>query len=70
MLVQGYGATLNEIRSETGWQAHTVRGFISRMKHAGHEKLRGARIADQNGTHIMRTREQSAAVWAVKSAGK
>ncbi|MGI8960648.1 MAG: DUF3489 domain-containing protein [Bryobacteraceae bacterium] len=24
------GATLNEIRSETGWQAHTVRGFISR----------------------------------------
>jgi hypothetical protein len=24
------GATLHEIRSETGWQAHTVRGFISR----------------------------------------
>ena len=24
------GATLNEIRGETGWQAHTVRGFISR----------------------------------------
>jgi hypothetical protein len=24
------GATLNQIRSATGWQAHTVRGFISR----------------------------------------
>ena len=24
------GASLNEIRNETGWQAHTVRGFISR----------------------------------------
>ena len=24
------GATLNEIRNQTGWQAHTVRGFISR----------------------------------------
>ena len=24
------GASLNEIRNQTGWQAHTVRGFISR----------------------------------------
>jgi hypothetical protein len=30
LLSRQEGATLNEIRSQTGWQAHTVRGFISR----------------------------------------
>ena len=30
LLCRPEGVTLNEIRSETGWQAHTVRGFISR----------------------------------------
>ena len=30
LLSRPEGATLNEIRNETGWQAHTVRGFISR----------------------------------------
>ena len=30
LLARPQGATLNEIRKETGWQAHTVRAFISR----------------------------------------
>src|SRR5205823_13323720 len=30
LLCRPEGATLNEIRRQTGWQAHTVRGFISR----------------------------------------
>jgi Protein of unknown function (DUF3489) len=30
LLARPQGATLNEIRNHTGWQAHTVRGFISR----------------------------------------
>ena len=30
LLSRPQGATLNEIRYETGWQAHTVRSFISR----------------------------------------
>jgi len=30
MLYRPEGASLNEIRNQTGWQAHTVRGFISR----------------------------------------
>ena len=30
LLCRPEGATLHEIRNQTGWQAHTVRGFISR----------------------------------------
>ena len=30
LLLRPEGATLNEIGNQTGWQAHTVRGFISR----------------------------------------
>jgi hypothetical protein len=30
LLSRPQGATLNEIRKETGWQAHAVRGFMSR----------------------------------------
>ncbi len=30
LLLRPEGATLNEIRNQTGWQAHTVRGFLSR----------------------------------------
>jgi hypothetical protein len=30
LLCRPEGASLNEIRNQTGWQAHTVRGFISR----------------------------------------
>ena len=29
------GATLDEIMNETGWQAHTVRGFISTLERKG-----------------------------------
>jgi Protein of unknown function (DUF3489) len=40
LLAREEGATLNEIRSETGWQAHTVRGFISRNLSKPGRKLR------------------------------
>jgi Protein of unknown function (DUF3489) len=40
LLSRPQGATLNEIRSETGWQAHTVRGFISRNLSKQGQKLR------------------------------
>ena len=40
LLSRPEGATLNEIRSETGWQAHTVRGFISRNLSKPGRKLR------------------------------
>jgi hypothetical protein len=40
LLSREEGATLNEIRSETAWQAHTVRGFISRNLSKSGRKVR------------------------------
>jgi hypothetical protein len=40
LLARPQGATLNEIRQETGWQAHTVRGFISRALSKQGRKVR------------------------------
>ena len=40
LLCRPEGATLNEIRTQTGWQAHTVRGFISRNLSKQSRKVR------------------------------
>ena len=40
LLSRQEGATMNEIRSQTGWQAHTVRGFISRNLSKSGRKVR------------------------------
>jgi hypothetical protein len=40
LLSREEGATLNDIRNETGWQAHTVRGFISRNLSKSGRKVR------------------------------
>jgi hypothetical protein len=37
------GATVDEIRSATGWQAHTVRGFISRTLRKQGRRVRSFR---------------------------
>ena len=51
LLARPQGATLNEIRKETGWQAHTVRGFISRnlSKHG-----RKVRSFEREGERVYR----------------
>ena len=40
LLCRPEGATLNEIRNQTGWQGHTVRGFISRNLSKQSRKVR------------------------------
>ncbi|MGI9073318.1 MAG: DUF3489 domain-containing protein [Bryobacteraceae bacterium] len=45
------GATLDEIRTATGWQPHTVRGFISRALRKQGRKLR---LFRKNGERVYR----------------
>jgi Protein of unknown function (DUF3489) len=47
MMKRAKGATFAEIMKETGWQAHTARGFISILGKKGGEKIESLR------THAM-----------------
>jgi hypothetical protein len=53
LLSRPEGATLNEIRSATGWQAHTVRGFISRNVAKQGRKIRSF---EKNGERVYRVK--------------
>jgi hypothetical protein len=52
LLARPQGATLNEIRNETGWQAHTVRGFISRNLSKQGRKVRSFERAGERVYHL------------------
>ena len=45
MMKRAKGATLAEIMEETGWQAHTVRGFVSILRSKGGEKIESSKNA-------------------------
>ena len=51
LLYRPEGATLNEIRNQTGWQAHTVRGFISRNLS---KQSRNVRSIERDGERVYR----------------
>jgi uncharacterized protein DUF3489 len=51
LLRRAEGATLNEIRNQTGWQAHTVRGFISRNLSKQSRKVRSF---ERDGVRVYR----------------
>jgi hypothetical protein len=51
LLCRPEGATLNEIRNQTGWQAHTVRGFISRTLS---KQSRNVRSFERDGERVYR----------------
>src|SRR5579862_3755227 len=43
LMKRSKGATLAEIMTATGWQAHTVRGFVSILGSKGGEKIESAK---------------------------
>ena len=51
LMKRAKGATLAEIMKATGWQAHTVRGFVSILAKKGGEKIESSRSADGERTY-------------------
>jgi hypothetical protein len=45
MMKRAKGVTLGEIMKATGWQAHTVRGFVSILGRKGGEKIESSKNA-------------------------
>jgi hypothetical protein len=43
LMKRAKGATLAEIMAATGWQAHTVRGFVSILGRKGGEKIESSK---------------------------
>jgi Protein of unknown function (DUF3489) len=51
LIKRARGATLAEIVAATGWQKHTVRGFVSILGSKGGEKIESSRSADGERTY-------------------
>jgi hypothetical protein len=51
MMQRAKGATLDEIMKTTGWQRHTVRGFVSILGSKGGEKIDSSKNASGERTY-------------------
>ena len=51
LMKRAKGATLAEIMKTTGWQPHTVRGFVSVLGSKGGEKTDSSKSADGERTY-------------------
>ena len=51
MMKRAKGATLTEIMKATGWQPHTVRGFVSILGSKGGEKIESSKNAAGERTY-------------------
>lgn len=51
MMKRAKGATLAEIMKATGWQPHTVRGFVSILGGKGGQKIESSKSADGERTY-------------------
>jgi predicted transcriptional regulator len=51
MMKRAKGATLAEIMENTGWQKHTVRGFVSILGSKGGEKVESSKNAAGERTY-------------------
>jgi hypothetical protein len=53
MMKRAKGATLAEIMAATGWQAHTVRGFVSILEGRGEDRV----VQERRGGPDLQNRE-------------
>jgi len=51
LMKRAKGVTLAEIMKATGWQPHTVRGFVSIVASKGGEKIESSKSADGSRTY-------------------
>ena len=51
MMQRAKGATLDEIMEATGWQRHTVRGFVSILGSKGGQKIESSKNASGERTY-------------------
>ena len=51
LMKRAKGVTLSEIMKATGWQAHTVRGFVSILGSKGGEKIESSKSAAGERTY-------------------
>jgi hypothetical protein len=51
LMKRAKGVTLDEIMEATGWQKHTVRGFVSILGSKGGEKVESTKNADGERTY-------------------
>ncbi len=55
MMKRAKGVTLAEIVEATGWQKHTVRGFVSILGSKGGQKIESAKNAAKNAATASRS---------------
>ena len=61
MMKRAKGATLAEIMKATGWQPHTVRGFVSILGSKGGEKIESSKsAAGERSTRSLSSHQRSA----------
>jgi len=51
LMKRAKGVTLAEIAEATGWQKHTIRGFVSILGSKGGEKIESSKSADGERTY-------------------
>jgi hypothetical protein len=54
LMKRAKGATLAEIMKVTGWQPHTVRGFVSILGKKGGEEIESSKSADGERTYMIK----------------
>ena len=59
LMKRAKGATLAEIMKATGWQAHTVRGFVSILGSKGGEKIESSKSADGERTYKIQVAQRN-----------